>query len=147
MAPLINRMSRYFKNNHMGILLVRVGTGLVFFMHGWTKVHNLPGVMGMFVHFGFVGPVGIFIAWLELVGGLALILGVATRFFGAVFAIEMAVAFFITGGLTLGYPQHEMELLLFLLSVGIAVSGSGRYSLYAMECPECGAMSCDIHKK
>lgn len=147
MKSLINRTSRYFKNHHIGLLLIRVATGLVFFMHGWSKVNNLAGVEGMMMHFGLGAGVGVFIAWLEVIGGLALILGIATRFFGAVFAIEMLVAIFLTGGPGTGYKPHELELVLMLNSLGIALSGSGRYSLFAMECTECGAMVCDTHKK
>jgi putative oxidoreductase len=88
--------------------------------------------------------VGIFIAWLEVIGGLCLILGIATRFFGVVFAIEMLVAIFLTG-VGRGYQSHEMELFLVLVSLGIALAGSGRYSLWKMECNECGGMLCDEH--
>jgi putative oxidoreductase len=146
MKSLINKTSRMGYNRSFGLLLIRVATGLVFFMHGWSKVNNLSGVEGMFVHFGLGGPVGIFIAWLELLGGLALILGVATRFFGVVFAIEMLVAILLTG-VGRGYQPHEMELFLMLVSLGIALAGSGRYSIWKMECDECGAMMCDEHGK
>lgn len=146
MKNLINSISRYCKNHHFGLLLIRVGTGLVFFMHGWSKIHNLPGVEGMMMHFGLIAGVGTFIAWLEVIGGLALILGIATRFFAAVFVIEMVVAIFLTG-FGRGYQSHELELYLALVSLGIALSGSGRYSLFSMECYDCGAMMCDVHKK
>lgn len=146
MKSLINKVSRYCKNHHVGLLLIRVGTGLIFFMHGWMKINHLDMVAGMFAHFGLGGGVGVFIAWLEVVGGIAMILGIATRFFGAVFAIEMLVAIFLTGGFANGYQPHELELYLMLVSAGIALSGSGKYSVFAMECRDCGAMMCDTHK-
>jgi putative oxidoreductase len=146
MKSLINRASRYTWNAHFGLLLIRVATGLVFFMHGWMKVNNLSGVEGMFVHMGLGSPVGVFIAFLEVIGGLALMLGVATRFFGVVFGIEMLVAIVLTGFGKGVYQPHEFELLLMLLSFGLALAGSGRYSLYKMECNACGGMLCDEHK-
>jgi putative oxidoreductase len=134
-------MSRFARNRSLGLLLIRFATGLVFFMHGWMKVNNLQGVEGMFVHFGLAGPVGIFIAYLEVIGGLALILGVLTRIFAVAFGIEMFVAIFLTG-IGRGYASHELELFLMLVSFGIALAGSGAYSLWKMECDFCGGMLC-----
>lgn len=147
MKSLINKTSRLGYNRSFGLLLIRVATGLVFFMHGWSKVTGLGGVEAMFVHLGLWAWVGIFIAWLEVLGGLALILGVATRFFGVVFAIEMLVAIFLTGGLTGSRGVDDLQLILMLVSLGIAFAGSGRYSLFKMECEECGGMLCEEHKK
>lgn len=142
MFNTLNGWAVKLRNRALGLLLIRLGTGLVFLMHGWMKVNNLSGVEGMFIHFGLGGPVGIFIAWLEVIGGLALILGVATRIFGALFAIEMLVAIFLTGGAAVGYKPHELELFLLLVSLGIAFAGSGSYSVYPIECHHCGAMYC-----
>jgi uncharacterized membrane protein YphA (DoxX/SURF4 family) len=141
MKETLNTWSRFFRNRSLGLLVIRAATGIVFFAHGWTKIHSLGMVEGMFVHFGLDGPVGFFIAWLEVVGGLALILGIFTRVFAVVFGIEMLVAIFLTG-VGRGYQSHELELFLMLVSFGIALAGSGRYSLSAMECHNCGGMMC-----
>ena len=137
----INRASRFTRNRSLGLFLIRLGLGLVFFMHGWSKINNLSGVEGMFVHFGLGGPVGIFIAYLEVIGGLALILGLLTRIFAVAFGIEMLVAIFLTG-VGRGYMPHELEIFLMLVSFGIALTGSGMYSLWKMECDFCGGMLC-----
>ena len=142
MKPSLNRLSRFTRNRSLGLLLIRVATGLVFFMHGWMKVNNLSGVEGMFAGMGLTGGTGIFIAWLETIGGIALILGVLTRVFGVIFGIEMLVAIFLTGGLGKGYAPHELEIFLMLVSFGIALAGSGSYSLWKMECDLCGGMLC-----
>ena len=134
-------------NRSLGLVLFRVAVGLVFLMHGWSKVNNLPMVEGMFVGFGLGSGTGIFIAYLEVLGGLALILGIFTRVFGVIFGIEMLVAIFLTGGIAKGYKPHELELILMLLSFGIALTGSGKYSLYAKECQDCGGIMCNLHKK
>ncbi len=141
MKASINRLSRMTRNRNLGLFLIRLGTGLVFFMHGWMKVNSLSGVEGMFMHMGLGGPTGIFIAYLELIGGLCLVLGIFTRIFGIAFGIEMLVAIFLTGGFN-GYQQHELELFLMLMSLGIALAGSGAYSLWKMECDFCGGMLC-----
>jgi putative oxidoreductase len=141
MKASINRLSRMTRNRNLGLFLIRLGTGLVFLMHGWMKVNNLSGVEGMFMHFGLGGPTGIFIAYLEVIGGLCLILGIFTRIFGTAFGIEMLVATFIMGVPT-SYQPHEMEIFLMLMSFGIALAGSGAYSLWKMECDLCGGALC-----
>ena len=132
-------------NRSLGLLLIRVAIGLVFIMHGWTKVNNLGMIEGMFVGFGLPAWTATFIAYLELVGGAALILGVLTRLFGLLLGIEMLVAIYLTG-IGTGYKPHELEILLMLVSFGIAFVGSGHYSLWKKECHRCGGMMCDGKK-
>lgn len=144
MQPLINDWSYKLGHRSLGLLLIRIAVGLVFLMHGWMKVGNMAGVEGMFVGFGLPGATGIFIAWLETLGGLALILGILPRIFGALFGIEMLVAIFLTGGIAKGYKPHELELMLSLLSFGIMLTGSGRFALWSAECPRCGAYLCKL---
>jgi putative oxidoreductase len=139
MTSLSNTLSRFFYNKSLGLLLIRVAMGLLFLTHGWMKVSSMPGVVMMMMHFGFPGWVAYFIAWLEVVGGLALILGIATRLFAAIFGIEMLVATFLVGfGGGLG-----LDFVLAVVAFGIAFTGSGRYSVYKMECNHCGGIFCD----
>lgn len=140
---LINRVSRFCLNRSLGLVLIRIAVGMVFFAHGWMKVNNLPMVTGMFVGMGLTGGVAIFIAWLEVIGGIAMIMGVLTRVFGVVFGVEMIVAYFLTGGFSTPYQKHELELVLMLLAFGLALTGSGKYSVWRMECDDCGGMLCD----
>jgi putative oxidoreductase len=134
-----NTVSRFFYQRNVGLLILRVSTGLIFLMHGWMKIHNLPQTGMMFAHMGFGSPVGYFIAWLEVIGGLALILGIATRFFGVVFFIEMLVATLVVGfGRGLG-----LEFYLAAVSLAIALMGSGAFSVFKMECDNCGGFLCD----
>jgi putative oxidoreductase len=139
MITVINRTSRFFYNRSLGLLLIRVAIGLLFLVHGWMKVMAIPMVVMMFAHFGFGPWVAYFIAWLEIIGGLALILGVATRVFAVLFGIEMLVATLLIGlGRGLG-----IEFVLAIVSFGLALTGSGSYSVFKMECDNCGGMMCD----
>lgn len=135
-----NAISRFFYQRSLGLLLVRVSTGLVFLLHGWMKVTNLTNTAAMFAHMGFPAWVGYFIAWLEVLGGIALILGIATRFFGLVFGIEMLVATFIIG---FGQSLGGFVLYLALISFAIALTGSGAFSAFKMECDSCGGFLCN----
>lgn len=138
MKKMINATSRYFYNRSLGILLLRVATGLIFLLHGWQKATMLDRTVSIFHTIGFATPVTYFIVALELVGGLALILGVATRLVAVLFGIEMVVAFLLMG-LTHGLG---LEFYLAAASFSLALMGSGRYSVFKMECEKCGGMLC-----
>lgn len=140
MKKHLNTVSRYFYKRDLGLFFIRIALGILFLAHGWSKVNNLTGTESMFAHMGFGVSVAVFISYLEVIGGLALIFGIATRVFAVAFGIEMLVAVLIT---PLNHAVGGTELLLALASFGIALSGSGRFSLYAMECGDCGGMLCD----
>ncbi|MDR3547624.1 MAG: DoxX family protein [Candidatus Pacebacteria bacterium] len=139
MITVINRTSRFLYKRSLGLLLIRLALGLLFFTHGLMKVEQLSLVAAMFEHLGFFPWVGFFIAWLELIGGLALILGIATRVFAALFGIEMLVATIIVG-----FARGiDIEFVLCIVSFALALMGSGRYSVFKMECDKCGGMLCN----
>lgn len=139
MRKVINTTSRHFYNGSLGLLFIRVGAGLVFLTHGWQKIQNMDQAIYFLGQMGLSVPLVYFIAWLEVIGGIALILGIATRLFGLLFGIEMLVATAL-----LGIGQGiSIDLLLALISFGIALAGSGKYSIYQMECKHCGGMLCN----
>ena len=144
MQKMINSMSYKLANRSIGLLLLRVAVGVVFIAHGWMKVGNMPMIETMFAGMGLPAWTAMFIAWLEVIGGIALILGVYTRVFAKLFAIMMLVAFFLTGGFATGYKPHELEIFLMLTSLAIMFAGSGRYALYSGECRRCGAYMCKM---
>jgi len=77
-----------------GVTAVRVMTGLLFAVHGYQKfVRGLGDVSAYFakISIPFPGVMAQFIAALEVVGGLLLIIGLLTRVVGALFAVEMLV--------------------------------------------------------
>src|SRR5215469_1843236 len=77
-----------------GITVVRLMTGLLFAIHGYQKfAGGIGGVSAFFTKAAipFPGLMAPFIAVLELVGGILLLLGVATRVIAGLFAVEMLV--------------------------------------------------------
>lgn len=144
MQPLMNGWSYKLGHRSLGLLLIRIATGLVFLMHGWMKVGNMEMVQAMFAGLGLPAATAVFIAWIEVIGGLALILGIFPRVFGLLFGIQMLVAIYLTGFFANGYRQHELEIVLALLSFGIMFTGSGRFALLSGECPRCGAYLCKL---
>ena len=77
------------------LLLVRLYWGWQFAQTGWGKLHNLSQITHFFASLGIPYPAltAHFVALLELVGGIMLILGLLSRFTGLVLAANMFVAY------------------------------------------------------
>jgi putative oxidoreductase len=110
--------------------------GVIFVMHGWQKLS-----MGFHNVAGFLGSVGIPLPTLaavvltivELIAGIALILGVLTRYFAALLAIDMLVALIavhIKGGF-FAPKGVEFPLLLLVANINLILAGSGALSVSA----------------
>ena len=116
-------------------LLLRVVTGGILLMHGWTKVNTgFAGIAGYMSRNGLVP--GEFFAgaamFLETVGAACIVLGLFTRFFAAALAIEMAIALIVihwSKGFGVGQGGYEYVLLLGIVLFAIAIRGGGRYSV------------------
>lgn len=78
----------------VALLIARLAIGWVFLWAGFGKLGNLEPVIGYFESLGvpFASVQAPIVAALELLGGLALILGFATRYFSAILAGIMGVA-------------------------------------------------------
>lgn len=73
------------------VLLLRVALGLFFLAHGLTKVlvFTIPGTVKFFNSIGYPSFVAYLVLIAELGGGLALIIGLWTRWIALVLFIEM----------------------------------------------------------
>lgn len=118
-----------------GMLPLRIVVGFVFLMHGGQKlfIFGLAGTADIMGKLGLPLPLicaAIVIA-LELLGGLAILLGVFTRLGGAVLAFEMVIAILVArvaGGFFAPYG-YEFELTLLGAALTFAFNGPGRMSL------------------
>src|ERR1700758_2357694 len=77
------------------LLAVRLYWGWQFAQTGWGKLQHLPKVTGFFASLGIPAPAfsAFAVSWLELAGGVALALGLGSRFWGLLLAIDMFVAY------------------------------------------------------
>lgn len=86
------------------LLLVRLYWGWQFAQTGWGKIHNLPQITTFFTSLNLPYPAFTagFVAWVELVGGILLIVGLVSRFTGLVLSINMFVAYWTADREALG---------------------------------------------
>jgi putative oxidoreductase len=121
-----------------GITVLRVVVGAVFLVHGLQKVFvmGIADLGGMFGGMGLPLPMvaAIIVTAVEALGGLALILGLYTRWAAIPLAIVMLVAlfmvhlpngFFVTGG----GNGYEFVLTLAAANVALFLTGSGAFAL------------------
>lgn len=127
---MISKITRFRYHRAWGELLIRVSAGLVFLSHGWMKVNNLAGAEGFFNTLGLPAGAATFVAIVEVVGGIMLILGIAPRLAGLVLGVEMIVALVLVGVPT---GNYELEMMLAASALAVFMIGSGRYSLHSME--------------
>jgi putative oxidoreductase len=115
-----------------GITLVRLMTGLLFSVHGYQKFAG--GIGGMATLFaklaiplpGLMAP---FIAILELVGGVLLLLGVATRVVAGLFAVEMLVTTLWVKIPSAGWNASDLDRMLLVACVLLVLAGPGAAAL------------------
>ena len=106
--------------------ILRIGAGLLFFMHGAPKLFGWFGGMGpeggSAELFSLMGLAGV----LEVFGGLAITLGVLTRPVAVVVALEMVIAYLRAHAPEGPIPyMNGGELALLYLCVWIFLAGNG----------------------
>lgn len=116
--------------------ILRVVVGFLFVAHGWQKFNEWT-IAGTTAAFGDMGvpladvtaPV---VAGLELVGGIALILGFLTRPVALLLTLNMLGAMFLvhlSAGVFVANNGYELVLLLGAAALALALVGPGRVSL------------------
>jgi putative oxidoreductase len=106
--------------------LVRLTCGFHLIIHGWGKVIRLGAISSSTVAFG------LFLTFIEFVGGICITIGLFTRFFAAAVAIEMGYLTFIqywANGYGWRRQGYEYVLMWGMLALAIALRGGGPYSV------------------
>jgi uncharacterized membrane protein YphA (DoxX/SURF4 family) len=114
----------------IGTFLLRVMLGISFFLHGLSKFKGgLENTSGWFQSIGIPGFMAYVVGVIELVGGIALIIGLGTRIISALLVFIMAGAIvyvklpagFMGNGEGSGY---ELDLVLMIIALHLVLNGS-----------------------
>ncbi|QCP00438.1 DoxX family protein [Arthrobacter sp. 24S4-2] len=118
------------------LTILRVIAGFLFAAHGWQKFNEftIAGTQASFAKMGvpaaeLAAPA---VATLELIGGVALILGVLTRVFAALLALDMLGALFLvhaSAGIFAATGGYELVLLLAAGALALALTGAGKIAV------------------
>jgi putative oxidoreductase len=111
-------------------LILRVVLGISFFIHGLEKFQSgIENIVGWFESIGLPGFLAYGVALLEVIGGIALVVGLGTRIVsalfvvllvGAILKVKLAVGFLGNGQMA-GY---ELDLAFLAMSVFLVINGS-----------------------
>ena len=122
-------------NKDLGLTMLRVIVGLVFFAHGYQKLftYGINGVAGSFAQIGIPAPhLSAFLAtFAELFGGAALLLGLFTRLAAIPVAITMVVAILnvhLKGGF-FAPAGVEYPLTLLVANLALITAGGGAFAI------------------
>ncbi|MDD5705126.1 MAG: DoxX family protein [Kiritimatiellae bacterium] len=122
----------------LGLLLLRVGIGIMFMRFGWGKISNPDGWAGLggamkSVYGISAAPAfwGFMAALAEFGGGVALLLGIFVRPFALLMAFTMVTgaAMLIGGGADLIKYGHPVNMAIVFIS--LLFMGGGNYALGA----------------
>ncbi|MHA6618938.1 DoxX family protein [Pseudonocardia sp. DLS-67] len=120
------------------LLLARIGLGIIMIAHAKLEYDfaggSIAGVGDLFAQSGvplpaISGPANVLF---EFVGGVAMILGLAMPIVGVVMALNMVGAWVLVHTSALFAMDHngpELAIMIGLLSLVLAVTGSGRFGL------------------
>jgi len=112
-----------------GPLPIRILAGITLIIHGLPKLSNVAGSEVFFGKMGLPPDLAMLIGLLEVIGGVALIVGIFTRIASILFIIEMLGAT-IVAKLPKGFVSgYEFDLLLMSISISLLLTGPGRASI------------------
>jgi putative oxidoreductase len=116
---------------NVGLMVMRVGFGLTMaFAHGLGKIPPKDGFIGYLSSMGLPAPLAM--GWMaglsELVGGLFIAIGLATRWSAASLTVTMAVAFFMAHGAD-PFQKKELSLMYMITFLVLFLTGPGKFSI------------------
>ena len=125
--------------NTWALLPLRLGLGIIFFVHGAQKIFGLWGGKGLSVWVAGTAPLSLRPSWLwlgaaafaEFVGGALVMFGFMTRIGAFLIATVMGVAIFgvhLRNGFFLNDGGYEFALALLSMALTLLIAGGGNGS-------------------
>lgn len=119
---------RWMQKPDLGLLLIRLSVAVVFLNHGIGKFVNLDNSIAFFGDLGLGAIFVYLVGAVEIIGALMLLFGFGTQGAG------LALAAVMVGSLLLvklpgAFGKWELDLVMLLLSLGLAFSDNGKYAV------------------
>lgn len=116
-------------NIGLGIFIIRFSLAIIFMAHGIQKFINLTATIGFFENVGLVPFFAYFVAAVETLSGLAMLLGIWTKLAGALIVAVMLFAIYLVKYSAGFFGGYEYDLVLMLMALSVILTGSGKYSV------------------
>src|SRR6187551_749830 len=123
-----DRLMNWCANKNFGLLLIRLGIAAMFIFAAVGKLLTLEQTLGFFAMLGVGTVLTYIVIAVELLGGIAMLLGVGTRYAGIALAIVMVFAI-VLAKWSMGFVAMQIDIMLFVSTLGIAMIGPGRFAL------------------
>jgi putative oxidoreductase len=125
-----------YNKRDYGLFILRLVVGIIFSVHGYQKLTGIQGTTGFFSQVGIplAGFFSYVVGLVELLGGIALILGILVKLASYLLAIDMVAAIIyvhLPNGLT-GQGGYEFPLLLLASIITLILLGKGKLSLQSL---------------
>lgn len=126
----------FFRNNDLGLLLLRVSVGGLMLFHGIHKlIYGVGFIGGMLAQLGLPSFIAYFSLAAELVAAIMIVAGLWTRLAAVIMAGNMVVAilmaylgtFFTVDPVTGGWAV-ELPMLYLLGAAALGFTGGGKYA-------------------
>lgn len=118
------------KNQDLGLLILRLAVGVIFIAHGWAKFSGMEDTIAFFAQLGMPALFAYAVAAIELVAGIALVVGIYTDLAALLIAGIMVVALVYVKMVTfkLGLlGGYELDLILLAGALTIMFVGPGKH--------------------
>ncbi len=128
----------------VALLVSRLIIGGIFISSGWAKVSDITSTLGFFGQLGIPAFLAYVVAYLELVGGIMIVLGFYTCLAAAVLAVIMIFAVWFTR--SMGFQGMGLPLAALAALLALCGTCGGKYSLKRGCCGKgacCGAGGSD----
>ena len=117
-----------------GITVVRLAMALILIVAGYQKWFQFgvwTGVTKLFTGYGLPMPAvfAVTAATLELVGGIALLIGLFTRWFGLLYICEFLITFFYVKLRLVSFIDGRIDLMMLAGAILLFLAGSGKAAI------------------
>lgn len=124
-------LARVYHNRNIdtGALIIRLAIGIIFVSAAWMKMSDMAATVGFFTQMGFSASQAYLVAWVEMIGGILLILGLFIKPASVALAVIMAVVVWGTPGNQYDvFFGHNYQFILLVTLIALYFIGAGRFS-------------------